>query len=455
MKNPFLGNISKINLWVDILLLNIAYFISGAVLFKGLSAFQDIQYLNILLIANLLWVLCIYLFNVYSFVSSNQYGYSYFGKLILMCGVHFILIEIILYISDSSNGFKENLVFTAFEIFAISVLLVHIVIKNIMVYLRKFGFNLKRYAIIAEGNFDKRRDHFYKSNQEIGHHFCGIFNLRGNYAQIDALEKFIEEERVDFLYCYLSEMNKGQITKVLKLAERKRTQVRLIPDFHGLPTGKFNFGQPDMYPIIHVETKPFSGINEQLIKRTFDLVFSSIVMIVGLPVFLLIMAAVKISSKGPVFFLQKRTGRWGETFNIIKFRTMYTDAERYGLQHSLGDNDPRITPIGYYLRKTRLDELPQFLNVLKGEMSVVGPRPLHQYDVDMLMKEASHEFQRMLTIRPGITSIGQIKVGYATNSSENLTRLKYDMVYLNTYSLLKDVYLIFLTIQVVLLGKGR
>jgi exopolysaccharide biosynthesis polyprenyl glycosylphosphotransferase len=455
MKNPFLGNLSKINLWVDIFLLNASYLISSAILSQGISALRDIQYLNILLIANLLWVLCIYLFNIYSITSSAHYGYGYFGKLILMCGVHFILIEVVLYISNSSDGFKENLVFTAFQIFAISMLLVHIFIKNILGFLRKYGFNLKRYAIIAEGNFDKGRDYFYKNNQEIGHHFCGIFNLRGNYAQMEALEKFIEEERVDFLYCYLSDMNKGQISNVLKLAERKRTQVRLIPDFHGLPTAKFNLDQPDMYPVINVDTKPFSGMNEQLVKRTFDLIFSSAVIIVGFPIFLTIIAAVKISSKGPVFFLQKRTGRWGEPFNIIKFRTMYTDSERYGLQHSLGDSDPRITPIGYYLRKTRLDELPQFLNVLKGEMSVVGPRPLHQYDVDMLMKEASHDFQRALTIRPGITSIGQIKVGYATNSTENLTRLKYDMVYLNTYSLLKDVYLIFLTIQVILLGKGK
>jgi exopolysaccharide biosynthesis polyprenyl glycosylphosphotransferase len=453
MKTPLFGNLSRLHLWIDVALLNIAYLLAGAILFKGLSAFQDPQYLNILLIANLLWVLCIYILKIYSF--APYFGYNNSGKLLLMYAVHFISIEVVLYLSQNSTGFKETLVFTAFQIFALSALIVHVSITVILIQLRKSGFSLKRYAIIGKGDFDNWMAHFYKDHQEEGYHFCGIYNLKDSYHQMETLEKFMEEERLDFLYCCLSEMNKEQVGHVLKLAERKRTQVRLIPDFHGFLTPKFNFGPVDMYPVINVDTKPFSGINEKIIKRTFDLVFSAVIMILGLPVFLLIMVLVKISSKGPVFFLQKRTGRWGENFNIIKFRTMYTDSEKYGLKHSLGDKDPRITPMGYYLRKSRLDELPQFLNVLKGDMSVVGPRPLHQYDVDMLMKEASHDFQRMLTIRPGITSIGQIKVGYATNSSENLHRLKYDMVYLNTYSLVKDIYLIFLTIQVVLMGKGR
>ncbi|WP_082489169.1 sugar transferase [Dyadobacter sp. Leaf189] len=194
---------------------------------------------------------------------------------------------------------------------------------------------------------------------------------------------------------------------------------------------------------------------EDFVKRVFDIAFSLTVMLCGVPLFLLVMIMVKCSSRGPVFFLQTRTGRWGKPFRIIKFRTMYTDSAKYNLTHSLGKMDPRITPIGKFLRKTRLDELPQFLNVLIGEMSVVGPRPLHQVDVDMLMAQASHDFQRLLTLRPGITSIGQIKVGYATNAAENLKRLKYDIIYLDIYSLTTDLYLIWLTIQVVLTGKGR
>ncbi|WP_051664164.1 sugar transferase [Dyadobacter crusticola] len=209
------------------------------------------------------------------------------------------------------------------------------------------------------------------------------------------------------------------------------------------------------YPFDDILEKSVSEKDWAAYKRIFDVAFSLTVMLCGIPLFLLVMILVKCSSKGPVFFLQTRTGRWGEPFSIIKFRTMYTDSHKYNLTHSLGASDPRITPVGNFLRRTRLDELPQFLNVLKGEMSVVGPRPLHQVDVDMLMAQASHDFQRLLTIRPGITSIGQIKVGYATNASENLKRLKYDVMYLDIYGMKTDIYLIWLTIQVVLTGKGK
>jgi putative colanic acid biosynthesis UDP-glucose lipid carrier transferase len=200
---------------------------------------------------------------------------------------------------------------------------------------------------------------------------------------------------------------------------------------------------------------PFLNSDDELTKRVFDVVFSCIVMILGAPLFLLVIILVKLSSDGPIFFTQERTGRWGGKFKILKFRTMYADAHKYGLKHSLGVTDPRITAVGHFLRRTRLDELPQFLNVLKGDMSVVGPRPLHKFDVEMLMNDAKEDFQKTLRIRPGITSIGQIKVGYATTSKENLKRLRYDLLYLRSYSMVSDMYLILLTVQVILLGKGR
>jgi lipopolysaccharide/colanic/teichoic acid biosynthesis glycosyltransferase len=211
----------------------------------------------------------------------------------------------------------------------------------------------------------------------------------------------------------------------------------------------------DMYPIIQINTKPFSSLNEQTVKRAFDLIFSIIVMILGAPVFFLVWAAIKITSPGPVFFKQQRSGRWGELFYIYKFRSMRVDADKMGLQHSKGDDDPRITPIGRILRKSRLDELPQFINVLKGEMSVVGPRPLYKYDVDMLMEAAPHDFQRLLTVKPGITSIGQINVGYADTVAKNVERLKYDLQYLKSYSVFDDIQLIFRTVQVMVLGRGQ
>ena len=133
---------------------------------------------------------------------------------------------------------------------------------------------------------------------------------------------------------------------------------------------------------------------------------------------------------------------------------MVVNADKMG-QHSLGSSDKRITKIGHFLRKSRLDELPQFFNVLRGDMSIVGPRPLYKYDVDMLMEAEPHDFQRLLTVKPGITSIGQIKVGYADSVAKNVERLKYDLQYLKEYSIFADITLILKTMQLMVSGRGQ
>jgi putative colanic acid biosynthesis UDP-glucose lipid carrier transferase len=454
MKTYFTQHRSMLYLWTDILLLNLSYFITYRISVSDPVVFAHHAYLNLFLISNLLWFICVNLFQIYnqSNIAGNEY--NRFWKLILTITAHLVLLESFNYLSNEALGIKENWIFTAYQVFTVLSLVVHMATTLVLRYIRSAGHQ-KKYVIVGNGGQNELITSFYGKQEHLGYSFCGSFKFEDRTSQIERLEHFIESEQPDFIYCCLAEMDKEQVRGVIRLAERKNTQVRLVPDYPGFLSNKLDFEPVGNLPIINVQTKALSSSDEQFVKRTFDIVFSSIVMILGLPLFLLLMLLVKLSSPGSVFFLQERTGRWGKTFKIIKFRTMHSDASKYGLQHSLGAKDPRITPLGFLLRRTRLDELPQFLNVLKGEMSIVGPRPLHKYDVDMLMTEASHEFQKALTIRPGITSIGQIKVGYASSMSENLLRLKYDMLYLNTYSLTTDIYLIVLTIQVILLGKGR
>ncbi|SKC19004.1 putative colanic acid biosysnthesis UDP-glucose lipid carrier transferase [Dyadobacter psychrophilus] len=443
------------HLWMDISLLNLSYALSAPLLLGQDSLLNDLSSVNLLLYGNLFWVVCLYVAKPYVYTQTTYTSHRHLGKLVIAIVLHLLLMETLLYSTNGTMGVRENFVFISFQLFSGLCIAAHLVTILTVQYLQKAGFNRKRYAVVGKGDLTDLVNYYDHKHRDIGYQFCGTFEMSGQPPQIDHLENFIESQRLDYLYCCLAKMNREQVQSVIKLAERKKTQVCLIPDFMGFEVNKFNLEFDETYPLINVDPKPLSNIGEQIIKRGFDLSFSAIVMVLGFPVFLLIMLAVKLSSKGTIFFLQERTGRWGKTFKIIKFRTMRMDANEFGLQHSLGPKDPRITPIGNLLRRSRLDELPQFLNVLKGEMSVVGPRPLHKYDVDMLMQEASHDFQKALTIRPGITSIGQIKVGYATNMSENLHRLKYDILYLNTYSLTTDLYLIWLTIQVILLGKGK
>ena len=184
-----------------------------------------------------------------------------------------------------------------------------------------------------------------------------------------------------------------------------------------------------------------------------DISLSIIAIFLLLPLYLIAAVLVKFSSPGPIFFLQERIGLNNKPFQIIKFRTMYVNSEANGPQLS-SSNDARITPIGRFMRKTRLDEFPQFVNVILGHMSLVGPRPERQFYIDQIVQ---HEPQYVLLnrVRPGITSWGQVKFGYAENIDEMVERLKFDLLYIHNASLLLDLKIMLQTFLIVVRGEGK
>jgi len=455
MKNHYSGLLPKVHLWTDVFLLNVSFFLAFILRFGKLDIDDSHQYVNLLLVANLVWIFTIHILQTYHFTRLSFHFITQLGKFLRAVMIHAAFMMAYLYLTKKGGDYSRFQFLMTYGIFVASSLVARGIAVFFLKMYRQAGYNYNRYAIVGKGDLASLIREFYNDRKELGYRFYGTYELDNTTMKVSSLEALVKEKQLDYIYCCLSEMNDEQVREVIRMGERQRTQIRLVPDFRGFVTNMATIEYHDMYPIIQVNTKPFSSFNEQTAKRTFDLIFSIIVMILGAPVFFLVWIMIKITSPGPVFFKQKRSGRWGEMFDIYKFRSMHVDAHKMGLQHSQGEHDPRITPIGRFLRKSRLDELPQFLNVLKGEMSIVGPRPLYKYDVDMLMEAAPHDFQRLLTVKPGITSIGQINVGYADTVAKNVERLKYDLQYLKSYSVLDDVQLIFRTVQVMVLGRGQ
>ena len=190
-----------------------------------------------------------------------------------------------------------------------------------------------------------------------------------------------------------------------------------------------------------------------MVKRLFDIVFSLVALLVLSPLFVLFALLVALSSPGGAFFRQVRVGRDGRTFKLLKFRTMRPNSEALG-QITVGGNDPRITKVGAFLRRIKLDELPQLWNVIKGEMSMVGPRPERQFYIDQIVV-LEPQYIHLTRVRPGITSWGQVKFGYAENVEQMLQRMKFDLIYMKNRSIALDIKIMFYTVIIVFKAQGK
>lgn len=270
---------------------------------------------------------------------------------------------------------------------------------------------------------------------------------------LDDLRTLVEKHNIEEVIIAVEDSEKERINDILlHLNYCADLIIKLTPDARDLIIGSVKQDS-----IFH---SPFIVINNRLmaewqysVKRLADIFLSLLAMILLSPVYLVTAIIVKCTSPGPVFYAQERVGYHGRPFRMHKFRSMYVDAEQSGPALSK-DDDPRITPFGRFMRKVRLDEIPQFYNVLKGTMSIVGPRPERQFYIDQIVKRAP-EYLLLQRVKPGITSWGQVKYGYASNVDEMVERLRYDLLYLDNMSLTTDLKIMVYTAQIILQGRGK
>lgn len=337
------------------------------------------------------------------------------------------------------------------------IILTTILVKKI--HRRKFGFNT-----LILGGSDKAveiYEEISRLKKGSGHLFKGFININGSdfkmseklphLGELSELKTVIERENIKEVIIALESSEHERLKEIVTTLIGHDLKISIIPDSYDILSGHVKMDNIFGALLIEVNSNLMPDWQFST-KRMIDIVASTVALIILLPVFILIAILVKTSS-GPIFFMQERIGLRGEPFRIIKFRTMVQNAEKDGPQLS-SSHDSRITKIGKFLRKSRLDEFPQFWNVLIGEMSLVGPRPERQFYIDQI-SEKDPQYLYLHKVRPGITSWGQVKFGYAENLEQMLERMKYDLLYIRNMSLALDLKIMFYTVAIIFKGVGK
>jgi putative colanic acid biosysnthesis UDP-glucose lipid carrier transferase len=444
----------------DVFLLNLAFFLCNAIYYDSLSIPFNDHYIKQYLYINLFWGISASLNRVYDLYRVVKFE-TVFTTLLRTFLLHLLLCFAFIVF------FKEYVV--SYRLFAIKyttfVILLctwRISFLYTLKLVRMQGLNFRNVIILGSGPVAREVHNFFVRHPEHGYRFLGFFASQNtkpearpeDVATYDTsiVKTFVLENNVDEIYCSLADIDHNLIKELMLFSDANLIRFKLLPDFRGMLGKKLVINFYDHIPVLMARKEPLDNLVNRMLKRVFDILFSLAVLILLFPWLIpLIAIAIKLTSKGPVFFKQWRSGLNNYPFLCYKFRSMYSGVGNPNVQATR--RDPRITAIGRFLRKTSLDELPQFFNVFVGNMSIVGPRP-HMIQHTEKYSKLISTFMVRHFVKPGITGLAQIS-GYRGETTDPVLmqkRVEHDIWYIENWSFFLDLKIIFLTVFNVLRG---
>lgn len=428
------------------------------------TSIEDIHLILGVVLVPFFWLCLYYLSGYYT----NPYRKSRIQELsqtffISISGVLILFFTLLLDDWISSYSHYYQIIVSLFTFHFLATYIPRLIITtraNHKVQRRIIGFN----TLLIGGN-DKAVALYKRMESKplsSGHKFIGFVNVGENgpfalakfiphLGNINYLKRFILTEQVVEVIIALESSEHHALERIINKLEDADVIVKIIPDTYDIISGKVKISSLYDEPLLQI-THNIMPLWEVKAKRAIDIIVSAIFLTIFSPLYAAVAIGVRMSSRGPIIYSHERIGQYGRPFTIYKFRSMYIGSERNGPALAT-ENDNRITHFGKFMRKSRLDEIPQFYNVLRGDMSLVGPRPERKFFIDQIIVQAPH-YIHLQRVQPGITSWGQVKYGYASTVEEMVERLKYDIIYIENMSLIVDLKVLIYTVRTVVLGKG-
>ena len=449
----------------DVCILNFSFFIVNLLYYRDLTNSLADHYVKQFLYINLFWLLASTLNKVYDLYRVVRF------ETIFIILVRTYLLHL-LFIFSFVVLFKEYIY--SYKLFAVKYWMFALLTScwrlgflYLLKFIRTQGLNFRNVIILGRGAVAEEMYHFFVNHPEHGYRFLGFFDnsflaggtfvpSRGKQnllvGDVGHVKNFCAENNIDEIYCALPEVDNESLHDLIEYSEDNLIRFKMLPDFKGLIRRGVEVNFYDDIPVLTLRKEPLDNIVNRFVKRIFDIVFSLLVILLIFPWLIPIIAmAIKLTSPGPIFFKQHRSGLNNRSFNCFKFRSMYLNGAADEVQAK--KNDPRITWVGRILRKTSLDEIPQFFNVLIGNMSVVGPRPHMLHHTEKYSKVVDNFMVRHF-VKPGITGLAQVKGfrGETTEPGLMEKRIQHDLWYIENWSLVVDIKIIILTVFNLLKG---